>query len=71
MTDPIVLGLKVRVKLKHPEDEGFARRCMEGQVGKVFAIPAHSGEDRVIVKFDGGVHVQALFHPDELELLDL
>lgn len=58
-------GTPVRIALRYPEDEGFARRAIDGLTGRVADDATLPNDPRVLVTLDGSL-VRALVDPREL-----
>ncbi len=58
-------GTKVRIELRFPEDEGFARRCINHATGVVSSESVLPNDERLLVQIDDS-DTRALVHPREL-----
>lgn len=61
-------GTRVRIALRYPEDEGYAKRILNGAVGVIVACRLHPGDQRVCVSIDNSA-ATALIDPSELSPL--
>lgn len=68
MTTTPAPGTRVRIALRHPEDEGFARRLIDGREGVVTTDSLAPGDPRVVVALANS-DTRAIVDPSELDVL--